>query len=840
MENNNQNAQVTEAPVQDEFGSVNLRDIWFLVINHWKWFVLSAVLFLLAGTYYYLRITPVYSRNAKVLIKEDSRKSRSSITDVSSTFSDMGFGIGRVNVDNEMYSFQSPDLMLEVVQNLNLDVNYRTKGLFHDNPLYGSNLPISVKFLSVGFNEGAALKVSPADSSSCILSEFSRGGVQDEVSRIQVAYGDTVSTPAGKVVVSRNFAPSVLDIKEPILVTRTGYRAAAGGCLGRLSVALADKNSTVLVLTYNDVSIQRADDVLWMVINVYNENWIKDKNVISTSTNEFISERLRIIEQELGSVDRSITSFRSTHRLPSNAAVSTDIQLSNQTSQKLVELNTQLSIARLLRADIVSAAPGSLLPANVGLEDGSTSSQISQYNNGTLQRKRLVESSSEDNLMVKDLDTMLASLRSAILVSLDTYMRSVDVQIQAAEKVQRSSESRVSDFPLHAGELLSDERQQKVKESLYLFLLQKREENELSQAFTAYTTRIIASPGGSSAPVAPGRNRILLIALVIGLAIPFGWFYLREVLNTTVRGRKDLENLATPFLGELPSIAARKHFVEKVKERFRKSPNPDSEKREIVVKAHSRDVINEAFRVVRTNLEFMRGKDSGCNVIMVTSFNTGSGKTFVSSNLATALSLKHRRVLAIDLDLRKRSLSLLADKPKKGITDYLSGKVSDYESLIIKGVNGTSLDILPVGMMPPNPAELLAEPRLEQMLTALRTKYDYIFLDCPPIEIVTDADVVAPLADTSIFTVRAGLLERSMLPQIDKYYNSKRYNNICIILNGTEGAGHYGYRYGYKYGYAYGKYGHYGYGYGRYGYGYGYGKTQGTYYGDSEENQDKA
>ena len=233
----------------------------------------------------------------------------------------------------------------------------------------------------------------------------------------------------------------------------------------------------------------------------------------------------------------------------------------------------------------------------------------------------------------------------------------------------------------------------------------------------------------------------------------------------------------------------------------------------MVVKPHSRNVINEAFRVVRTNLEFMRGKDDASKVLMVTSFNVGSGKTFVSANLATVLAVKGKRVIVLDLDLRKRSLSVFAGKPKHGLTDYLGAQTDDWKSLVVHEVGGNALDVLPVGATPPNPAELLAEPRLAQLLTELREEYDYIILDCPPIEIVTDADLVAPLADITVFIVRAGLLDRSMLGEIEKYYTTKKYNNMALLLNGTDAAGRYGYKYGYKYGYGkygYGKYGSYG------------------------------
>ena len=780
---------------QPEDNAFTLKDIWALCINHWKWFVLSLAVCLGVAAFKIIKTVPVYTRSASVLIKED-RKSGTVSGDVSSAFSGLGLGMSRVNVYNEIINFTSPDLMLQVAKNLHLDVDYKVKGLRYKYTLYGSSLPIQVEFLDLGRSGYGGLVVEKKDSATVLLGGFTRSKDKLRSKAIPAAYGDTTETPLGK-----------------IRVTRSEYadQAGWGSCRSRLTAEINGKYTTVIDLNYRDVNTQRAEDVLRMVINVYNENWIKDKNQITTSTNEFIADRLSIIEQELGSVDKTITSYRSTHRLPDNAtAVQMDLQLSAEAGKHLMELNNQLSIARFLQSDIRGAASDALLPANVGLDDASTQAQINQFNTTMLQRNRLVESSSEENLLVKDLDQQLGALRSTILSSLDNYIKSVGIQIQSSQQAQRSSQARVSDIPLQAGQLLSDERQQKVKEALYLYLLQKREENELSQAFTAYNTRVVASPSGSNAPIAPNKKQILLIAFVLGLALPFAWFYLKEVLNTTVRGRKDLENLSAPFLGELPSTYQPKNLLDRV----RITDRPED--RQIVVRPHSRNVINEAFRVVRTNLEFMRGKDPGSKVLMVTSFNVGSGKTFVSSNLATALAIKGKRVIVLDLDLRKRSLSEFAGQAKHGIADYLNAQTDDWKSLIVHGVGGNDLDVLPVGQMPPNPAELLAEPRLAQLLDALRAEYDYIFLDCPPIEIVTDADLVAPLADITLFIVRAGLLERSMLPQVEKYYTTKKYRNMALLLNGTDSTGRYGYKYGYKYGY--GRYGTYGYGkYGSYG-----------------------
>ena len=314
----------------------------------------------------------------------------------------------------------------------------------------------------------------------------------------------------------------------------------------------------------------------------------------------------------------------------------------------------------------------------------------------------------------------------------------------------------------------------------------------------------------------------LLIALMMGLAIPFALIYLMEITNTTVRGRADLDKVAVPFVGEIPSAERKKRnafqrFRESLKMRyFRKEIEKEPAERKILVKQHSRNVVNEAFRVVRTNIEFMRGNKQGNVVIMVTSMNPGSGKTFITSNLSSSFAIKNKKVLAVDCDLRKKSLSHYVDSPEKGLADWLNGNETDYRPLIVHNVGGLGLDLLPVGTLPPNPAELLSEPAFADLIAKLRQEYDYVFLDCPPVELVTDADIISRQADLTIFVVRAGLLEKDMLPQVDRFYSNGRFPNMALVLNGTEPAGRYGYKYGYKYGYRYG-----GYGYGKYGSSYG-------------------
>lgn len=801
--------------------TLTLKDMWGMCISRWWWFVIAVGVCLLAAVLYIMKTPPVYSRSASVLIKEGTRSRSSYSGDISDAFTDLGFGQARVNTYNEIINFSSPDLMMEVVKRLNLETEYKKDGRFYDRTLYGSSLPIRVEFPDLANNQFAALTVINKGNGQLLLEKFTLNKDKFRKESVLTALGDTTETPVGRVVITEvPYHNGEFDeiFDRPIHITRSGIQSAQRRFSNSMSVALSDKMSTVINLTVQDVNPQRAVEILNTVMNVYNEIWIKDKNLISASTNEFINERLKVIEAELGDVDSSISTFKSEHRLPNIiTSAQQDMQLSAEANRNILELNNQLSIARYIMG-YIRDAENKLLPANAGLQEANIQSQITQYNTSLLQRNRLVEISSEESLLVKDLDQQLSSIKSAILTSINNYIVSLETQLAAFRSAQSKADARISSNPQQAGQLLSDERQQKVKEALYLFLLQKREENELSQAFTAYNTRVVATPGGSSNPIAPRRNMILLVALVLGLMIPFGILYLMEILNTTVRGRHDLENMKVPFIGELPAAYRHKKTLREI---VRHTHEDDPNERQILVKKHSRNVINEAFRVIRTNIEFMRGKPDGkAYVIMTTSMNPGSGKTFTSANIAAAFAVKGKKVLLVDLDLRKKSLSQFVVKdPKAGVADYLNARVDDFRSLVVPSEYG--MDVLPVGTMPPNPAELLAEPRLDTLIEALRSDYDYIILDCPPVEIVTDADLIKRLADSTIFIVRAGLLERTMLPVIDKYYTDQKYHNMALLLNGTDGGGRYGYRYGYKYGY------HYGYQYGyRSNYGYGQDKEE--------------
>lgn len=809
--------------VLEEQQQLTLQDLWTMCAARWPWFLGAVVACLAIAALYISSQPPVFSSSASVLIKENSKNA--SIGDVSQTFTQLGFGTARVNVYNEIISFQSPDLMVEVAKRLHLDISYRYEGgLFktghrlYDRTLYGSSLPLVVEFPDFGNSDGISFRISQSGTDQFVIKDIVYRGEKLK-ENYNFAPGDTVATPAGRIVISKPaFREGDVELDEDLLVDRTSYYNAGRRYRGGLGVSLSDKMATVIGLSFRDVNTQRAVDILNMLINVYNENWIKDKNLITTSTNEFISDRLEVIEQELGNVDSSISDFKSRNRMPDiKTATSMNMQLTVETGRQITDLSNQISIAQFLLT-YIGDSKDKLLPADAGLRESNISGMINDYNSLILQRNRLVESSSEDNYLVKDLDNQLTSMRSAIISSINNYITAQNMLLRSYQSTQSKLDARVESAPQQAGELLSDERQQKVKETLYIYLLEKREENQISQAFTAYNTRVLSQPFAGSSPIAPRKMMIFLVALALGLGLPFAAIYLLEITNTKVRGKKDLERMAAPIAGEIPPAFAKKQHLwyHLLPKSLKLKDNPKD--RKIVVKPHSRNIINEAFRVVRTNIEFMSTKNQGGTVIMFTSANPSSGKTFISSNLATAFAIKGKKSIALDLDLRKKSLSSFAGNPKKGISNYLAHREADFHPFIVRNIEGTGLDILPVGTLPPNPAELLADERLGYMIGQLRSEYDFIFLDCPPVEIVTDADLINPYTDITLFVIRAGVMDRRLLPDVERYYSEKKYRNLVLILNGTEATGRYGYRYGYsRYGYHYGHYGSYGsYGYGSY------------------------
>ena len=771
MENNNSAFHQEEVPI------IDLSDIWGIFWNHKWWYVLSMAICMSAAAFY-LFITPVvYKRSVKVIIDESSQDA--TLRNLGVISSNMVRTRTYNTVENEMQALVSPDLMQTVVERLGLQTRYTEKQTLRKVELYPA--PIELRIVEGGPQSEFSFEVKSLGDNEVLLSDFKLSGNELDI-QIRANLCDTLLSPVGKIILFPT--DDIADFSRPIVVTWTNTRSTAKAYVDRLKVSLATKESSVIVLSMDDTYPARAESVLSSLINVYNEVWINNKNRAAINTTEFINERLVVIEKDLSAVEEALKDYKSKNNLTDIKAVGQAyLQESSHYASKSFELNNQLSIAKYIREYLTDPVNRhTLIPSNLGLQSGAVESQIGEYNSLILQRDRLIVGSSESNPLISDINASLNSIRGAILRSIDNLIATLELQIKKIDSQERQILSRIASSSGQELKLLSIERQQQITQNLYVFLLQKREENELAALVNVGNTRVIMSPDGSSYPVSPNKKLIMLVALVLGFGIPFGVFFLIKIFDHTIKVKSDLGNLSVPFLAEIP-IAP-------------------SGKTGMVVSAGNRDVMNEAFRVLRTNVDMMIGRKQQSKVIMFTSFSPGSGKTYTTMNLASSMSLKGSKVLMIDLDLRKATLSKDLNVEHSGIAAYLNGKLDDYHDGIEK-INDT-LDFIPVGTLPPNPTELLLTERFATLIEKLRGEYDDVFLDCPPIDIVADANIITQYVDLTVFVLRSGKLSKQIVSDIEELYKSGKFNHMAVMLNFVDmqykkynyGKSSYGYGYG--------------------------------------------
>ena len=791
----------------------SLRDIWALFWGHKWWYVLSLIV-ALAIAFFYLYHTPtLYQSSEKIIIETD--QSADVLSDMSASMRRRS-AYGQ-NVANEIIAFKSSDLMTKAVERLGLETNYTDLMFLRERELYNKT-PF---FLSVLGDDNLASSfsfiVKKRDKNSFILDSFTVGGVEMEAKPVVGSFGDSLVTPVGSVRLteSQYFHTWGDDIR----ISWANARNRAAYYAGRMGVTAPRDESSVVTLTMTDFSPERAKNVLATVLDIYNEQWVENKNRAAANTSEFIAERLTILQQELGDIDNDIKVYKQQNRITDVGAVSGQyLSESSAYSEKAFANSNQLAISQMIRDRLTDPTrSGTMLPANSGLTNANIEGQISEYNATLMKRDKYLKESSEANPMVADLNANLDAMKANITRSIDNNISALQLQQDKILAQEGAILGKLSSTTGQALELQSMSRDQKVKESLYIYLLQKREENELATQLNVSNNRLIQS-ATNGVPISPVAKKIYLIALLLGLGIPFAIFFLRILFNTTVRTRADVSKLKVPFLAEIPQMGLeRKGFFD-----FHKVNRYDEKSCKIMVRQGKRDVINEAFRVLRTNLDMMTGYSDGCHVVMVTSFNPNAGKTFTTMNMAASMAVKGSKVLLLDLDLRKASLSNALEVKGSGVASFLNGRADDYHPHIQTVAD--NLSVLPVGSLPPNPAELLVSDKFKQMVESMRKEYDYIFMDCPPIDIVADTSIISKSADITVFIIRAGLFDKQALPALDELYTSNRYSRMAFILNGVERMqGTYGQHYGSgSYGYGYGSYGYgkghgYGYGYGSYG-----------------------
>lgn len=780
-ENNYNNSQPFQ---REEENSIQITDLWAMIWDNKWWYVISvAVCIFFAGIYLY-RTPDTYNRQAKVLIDESNQDATMRNLGVASA------GMMRLrsfnSVENEIEAFSSPDLMQTVVERLGLETRYVERQFLRNVELY-RNSPVEMRLAGDNPHSGFSFEIENKKDGNVELSDFMIKGekVKAEVSG---KLGDTLQTPVGAVIIYPT--ENIDKFDDEIRISWANSMATAKAYCAKLNISLSGKESSVIVLSMNDTYPGRSSAVLNTLIDVYNEVWINNKNRSAINTTEFINERLVIIEKELATVEDALKNYKSSNNLTDIKAVAqTYLDESSHYATKAFEVNNQLSIAQFIKDYLNDPANSmSLIPSNLGLTSSSVEAQISEYNDIVLQRDRLLTGSGENNPLIADLNTALASIRSAVLRSVENLITTLELQISKIDSQEKQILERMSSSSGQELQLLSIERQQQITQQLYMFLLQKREENELAALVNVGNTRVIMTPNGSNNPVSPNKMMILFAAIVLGCGIPFAFFFLKKMLDTSVKNKADLGHLSVPFLAEIPQFTSKTRNLAE-------SP--------IIVEQGKRDMMNEAFRVLRTNVDLMLGRNESSQVLMFTSFNPGAGKTFSIMNMAASMALKDSKVLLVDLDLRKASLSKSLNINHSGVAAYLNGKSDNYQEYAER--ISDNLYVLPVGTLPPNPTELLLSKRFVKMLEQMRKEYDYIFLDCPPIDIVADSNIITEYVDMTVFVMRANLFSKAVLPVIEELYRSDKFNHMALILNGVElqykkyGYGKAGYGYGYGY-----------------------------------------
>lgn len=767
---------------------IQLRAILEKYLIHWQWFVLG-VLLCITAAYVYLRYTtPQYQASTTILVKDEKKGGMLSEL---SAFADLGLGSSmKSNLDNEIEILKSRTLVERTVKKLELNITMTVKGNVVDAEIY-KDTPIKVNFINLKpsfYTDGIKLEFVKLTPNTFEL----KNGLEEVNSPIvsnkkEFRYGEIIPTRNGDMIVTKGIMSkkTIKEDERPINIVVSPLENIVASFQKRLVVNPISKTSSVVEVSIVDPVVKKAEVFLDQLIEIYNKDAAADKSFISESTSKFIANRLLLITQELDGVEKDVESFKTANKLTD---IETEAKLfiegSAEYNKKRVEMEIQLNMVASMLDFIKKSSFSDLLPTNLISSKGDESSLMNSYNQLVLERNRILKSATAANPTVLKLDSQLASLKMNITESLRRLQSNLQIQKRDLKSQEGLLDNKIGDIPVQERQFRVIARQQKVKEELYLYLLQKREETAISLAATEPNARVIDAAKASKIPVSPKKNIIYLAALLLGLLIPFGILYVKELLDTKVKTRFDLtDKFNIPFLGDVP-----------------KSLTPNE-----MISSASRTSSAEALRIVRTNLDFMLNQvpDGKAKSIFMTSTIPGEGKTFLSVNLAGVFALSGKKVLLIGMDVRGSKLNEYIGLPNsKGLTDYLSTKgaaIGDYVNQL-KGFE--SFDVLLAGSIPPNPTEILMSQKLDELFVQLKSDYDFILVDTAPVSLVSDTLIVAKHADTFVYVVRANHLDKRMLNIADSMHREGKLPNMAFLLNDTDVAKGYGYGYGYgNYGY---------------------------------------
>lgn len=820
---------------KDAIGSrIDFRKLYAILVLNWHWFLLSMLL-CIGGAVTYLKLTePVYRVSARVLIKGEDKSGNNS--QMLSKMEDFGFLTNSNGIQNEMEILESRVLFRDVVKDLKLYTEYRRVEKILKPILYGKQ-PVNVDLDPAHLDSIDRELLNGVNSIEMTLSREGLYYVvqgqtllDDEVTETFVRKFKTLPASFRCSLGSLTFTANTnrdLDTTSICAIKILPPMQLATNYLKAITIEPTSDQTSIALLTLEDRNIQRGIDFLRHLTVCYNRQANADKNEIALKTEEFINDRINKINKELGSTEGSIEEFKRRNAVTDvGIDASSSVQMSSQFSAQLSEANAQVQIIDNLRQYVNSSSNRyQVIPTNIGINDATSTQLIESYNKAVQDRNRLLKAASEKAPQVQTLTATIDELQTSIQNSLLQARRSADINRQGIQSQYNKFQGRVSVAPVAERVLNQIGRQQDVKSSLYMMLLQKREENTISLAATADKGKLIDEPLFEG-KVSPKTLIILLASILIGVMIPVFFIWLCSLFRYKVEGHDDVANLTS-----LPIVADVAVASEQAKG-----------KAGIAVQADSNTQIDEIFRSLRTNIQFMlKGNEK---VIMFTSASSGEGKTFNAANLAMSFALLGKKVVLCGLDIRKPALGRLfnvSDRVSGGITSLLTMEKVEEKNvklqIVASGLN-SNLDLLLAGPIPPNPTELLARDSFGEVVTILRQLYDYVIYDTAPVGLVSDTLQIGKQADVTVFVCRADYTPKSALTILNDLASEGKLPNPCIILNGIDMSKR---KYGYYYGYGrYGKYGRYGYGrYGKYGNYGSYGQYASSHYGSKDDNSIK-
>lgn len=761
---------------------INIKELINPYLKKWKYFVGMVFLMGLLAFFYIKSKSPIYKAQTSVFIKD--AKKMSAAGDMSMLQGLGGLtGMGTNSIENEVGVFESKTIIEDALKEHNFQISLYSKQTLNDVELYGITSPYIFNIIREKKDEELPKKPIYIKTNGSQITLSSKEWKKD----IVTTFNKTISLPYAIIMISKNpsfKAPKKVEMSE-LYFYYSDFENTVDNFQESLAVDLLDKDGTIITLSADFENKNKAKDFLNSIVRQYNIYSINDKNIESKRTKDFIDRRITLISKELGDVETQKAGFKSSNNivdLPSEARI--NLQLKEQSKAQVLEIGTQLELYKILQSSLNKKGNGDVLPLNIGLESDAAGQAIQEYNALVLQRNKYLESATPDNPLVKEANKQITEMRSSLSESLQKNVTSLELARRKVETQLGGSENVIGKIPTQEKLFRSIERQQQIKESLYLLLLQKREEAAISMEITAEKARVIDKAFVFKKPVAPRKMVILGVFLLIGALIPFSIIYLRSMLQSTVITRSDIAKLTKlPVIAEIPKLK-----------------NKDN----ALVSFNDVSPMAEAFRIFVTNLKFLIQSKEGPQTIMVTSSVKGEGKTFISTNLSIILASSRNKVLVVGADVRNPQLQRYnpAMKSAKGLTEFLSGDENSINNIIHPSGYNDNCDFIYSGSIPPNPTDLLENGRFDELLNMVKNlnKYKYIVLDTAPLLLVTDSLLIADKSDVIIYVTRSEVTEKEYFEFLNHSIEDKKLNNVGIVLNGVNQSN---FGYGNKYGYGY-------------------------------------